>query len=225
MKKLIIFGTGQVADIISHYFKNDSNIQIFGFCEDEKYIQKSKFNNLPVFSTNELIKKFKAKDYYVHVALSYSDMNSLRKIKYNFFKNKGYRFLNFISSKSNIVEKNYTIGQNSVILENQSIQPFVKIGDNTMIWSGTVIGHHTKIGNHNWITSGSKIGGNSIIGNECFLGINSTVGHMVKIGDTSFLGANSLTTKSIKKNSVVISQDSKKLGISSKDFLKITYFK
>ena len=28
MKKLIIFGTGQVADIISHYFKNDSNIKI-----------------------------------------------------------------------------------------------------------------------------------------------------------------------------------------------------
>ena len=44
MKKLIIFGTGQVADIISHYFKNDSNIKIFGFCEDEKYINKVRSN-------------------------------------------------------------------------------------------------------------------------------------------------------------------------------------
>ncbi len=225
MKKLIIFGTGQVADIISHYFKNDSNIKIFGFCEDEKYIKKNKFNNLPVFTTGEVLKKYKSNDYYIHVAMSYTDMNSLRKQKFNFFKKKKYKLLSFISSKANVSKKNYSIGQNSVILENQSIQPFVKIGDNTMIWSGTVIGHHTKISNHNWITSGSKIGGNSVIGNECFLGINSTVGHMVKIGDTSFLGANSLTTKSIKKNSVVISQDSKKLDISSKDFLKITYFK
>ena len=225
MNKLIIFGTGQVSDIISHYFKNDSNVKVYGYCEDKKYVKKSKFNNLPVFTTEEVLKKYKPNDYYIHVAISYIDMNSLRKKKFEFFKKKKYRLLSFISSKSNVTKKNYSIGENTVILENQSIQPFVKIGNNSLIWSRSVIGHHARIGNHTWITSGSKIGGNSYIGNECFLGINATVGHMVKIGDTSFLGANSLTTKSIKKNSVVITKDSEKINILSKDFLKIISFK
>jgi len=88
MNKLIIFGTGQVSDIISHYFKNDSNVKVYGYCEDKKYVKKSKFNNLPVFTTEEVLKKYKPNDYYIHVAISYIDMNSLRKKKFEFFKKK-----------------------------------------------------------------------------------------------------------------------------------------
>ena len=86
-KSLIVFGVGQQSDIISFYLKKMGR-KIDLYCVDSKYLKQSKFNKIMVISTNELLKKYSPKKYNLHVAISYSKLNSLRQEKFNFFKKK-----------------------------------------------------------------------------------------------------------------------------------------
>ena len=89
----------------------------------------------------------------------------------------GYELISYISSKATILSSQ--IGENCFILEDNTLQPFVKMGNNAVIWSGNHIGHHSSIGYNVTITSHVVISGHCNIGNNCFLGVNSTISNGV----------------------------------------------
>ena len=221
-KSLIVFGVGQQSDIISFYLKKMGR-KIDLYCVDSKYLKRSKFNKISVISTNELLKKYSPKKYNLHVAISYSRLNSLRQEKFNFFRKKGYYLESIVNNKS-LYQTELRLGQNSVILDS-FIQPKAKVGSNTFIWSGSVIGHHSNIGNHCWISSGVTFGGNCNIKDLSFFGMNSTVGHFVNIGKSCFVGSGTHITNSVKTNSVVISPDDKKIPFNARKFFEVKNFK
>ena len=221
-KKLIVFGTGQQSDIISFYLKKLSK-KIYAYCVDEKYLKKSSFKNKKIITTQELLKKYKPRDFTMHIAISYKRLNHLRSEKYQFFKKKGYSFDNVIYN-TNFQKNEYKFGENIVLLDS-FIQPFTTIGNNTFIWSGSILGHHSVIGSNCWITSGSSLGGNCKIGDFTFLGLNSTIGHFVKIGKECFIGSAAHVTKNISSKSVVIQSDSSKVSFDPEKFLAINKFK
>lgn len=223
-KNLVIYGTGQTADIIYNYFKYDSDYHIIAFVDEKKFIKKNKKFNLPVVESSQIEKTFDKKKCFFFIAISYQNLNLLRSKKYAEIKKKGYKFASYIHSKLNIIPE-IEIGNNCFISENVSIQPFAKIKNNVFLWSNSVIGHHTIIENHCWITSNSTIGGNSQIGKNTFLGINSMIGHMVKIGNNNFIGSGSIINNSTKNNSVYIESQTKKYILNSNSFLEITKFK
>jgi sugar O-acyltransferase (sialic acid O-acetyltransferase NeuD family) len=224
MKKLVIFGNGQVADIMFGYFQKNEEYKVVAFCVDDKFESKKKHLSLPLLPISKLKKLYPVNDHFMFIAISYSQMNKKRKEKYNQIKKMGYRFANLINSKLEL-PSNVKIGENVAILDSKCIQPFAKILNNVFIWNGTIIGHHTLIKSHSWITSGSNIGGNSIIGEQSFLGINSTVGNMIKIGNNCFIGANSLITKNLDNNKVCINQDTPIFNLGTNDFIRLTKFK
>jgi sugar O-acyltransferase (sialic acid O-acetyltransferase NeuD family) len=224
MKKLVIFGNGQVADIMFSYFQKSDEYKVVAFCVDDKFKLKKKHLTLPLLPFSKLKKLCPVNDYFVFVAISYAQMNQKRKDKYNQLKKIGYRFANFINSKLEM-PSNVKIGENVAILDSKCIQPFANIHNNVFIWNGTIVGHHTLIKSHSWITSGANIGGNSIIGEQCFLGLNSTVGNMTKIGKNCFLGANSLITKNLANNKVCINKDTSIFELGTSDFTRLTKFK
>lgn len=94
------------------------------------------------------------------------------------------------------------IGENTFILENNVIQPFVKIGNNCILWSGNHVGHHSVIGDHCFISSHVVISGSTSIGSNSFLGVNSTIGDNVMIGEKSLIGAGSVVTSDTEPGSV-----------------------
>ncbi len=221
-KPLVVFGTGQVSEILTFYLKKLGR-EIFAYCVDEKYYKKTSFKNKKVFTSQELYKKFKPKDINLHIAISYNKLNFLREKKFLEIKKKGYFLESFVSDK-NLYNSNFKIGENCLILDSH-IQPYSKILDNVYIWSGSIIGHHSVIKNHVWISSGTAIGGNSKISNKCFLGMNTTIGHFVNIKENCFISAGSTVIKDVDKNNVVFQAESKKLDYSAKDFMEITGIK
>jgi len=155
MKKIVIFGNGQIADIMFSYFQTSNECKVVAFCVDDKFQLNAKYLNLPLIPISKLKKNYPAKDYYIFVALSYTQMNQRRKDKYNQIKKMGYRFASFVDLKSEL-PKSVKIGENVAILDAKCVQPFTKIFNNVLIWNGTIIGHHTIIKNHSWITSGAN---------------------------------------------------------------------
>ena len=202
-KKLIIFGTGDIAQLANYYFTSDSDYEVVAFTVDKEYVTSHTFEGLPLISFDELEKKFNPDEYFIFIALSYAQMNQVRERKYIESKSKGYNIASYISSKCTYLSQ-FSPGENAFILENNTIQPFVKIGTNVTLWSGNHIGHHSTINDNNFVSSHVVISGHCTIEKNCFLGVNATIGHQVTIGEECLIGAGAIITKNTNSGEVYV---------------------
>lgn len=190
-KPLVIFGSGDIAQLAHYYVSTDSNYEVVAFTVDANYIKESEFCGLPVVAFEDVAKKYPPDSYDFFVALSYSKLNAVRKEKFLAAKERGYKLVSFISSCATILNEG-RIGENCFIFEDNTIQPFVTIGNNVTLWSGNHIGHHSVIHDHTFIASHVVISGGVEIGEQCFVGVNATLRDHIKIGDRCVVGAGAL---------------------------------
>jgi sugar O-acyltransferase (sialic acid O-acetyltransferase NeuD family) len=213
MAKIIIFGTGDIAQLANYYFEIDSEHEVVAFTVDKDFCTSEIFEGKPLVAFEEIESLYPAKDYKLFIALSYAQLNKLREKKFCEAKNKGYELVSYISSKCTFLSQ-YPAGENSFILENNTIQPFVKIGDNVTLWSGNHIGHHSIIESHCFVSSHVVISGHCVIKSYTFLGVNSTIGHQVTIQEGTIVGSGSSIIKDTEANSVIV--PSKSIVLSKK---------
>lgn len=187
-KKIVIFGSGDIAQLAHFYFKNDTGYEIAAFTVDASYIQEPVFCGLPVVGFEEISRKFPPDDHDFFVALSYSKLNAIRKEKYLAAKAMGYQLASYVSSHATVLNEG-RIGENCFIFEDNTIQPFVTIGNNVTLWSGNHIGHHSVIKDHTFIASHVVISGGVEVGEQCFIGVNATLRDHIKVGDKCVIGA------------------------------------
>lgn len=190
-KPLVIFGSGDIAQLAHYYFSTDSNYEVVAFTVDTNYIKESDFCGLPVVAFEDVAKNYPPDSYDFFVALSYSKLNAVRKEKFLAAKEMGYKLVSFISSRATVLNEG-RIGENCFIFEDNTIQPFVTIGNNVTLWSGNHIGHHSVIHDHTFIASHVVISGGVVIGEQCFVGVNATLRDHIKIGDRCVVGAGAL---------------------------------
>ena len=214
MSKLLIFGTGDIAQLAKYYFETDSEHTVIAFTVDDKYVESETFEKLPLIPFSQVESRYSPEEYKMFIAISYAKMNRLRESKFLEAKAKGYVLVSYISSRCSYLSQ-FQPGDNCFILEDNTVQPFVKIGDNVTLWSGNHIGHHSEIGDNNFISSQVVISGHCIIGSNCFLGVNCTIGHQVTIGEQSLIGAGATITKNTKAKSVYVPSRSMELPRSS----------
>ena len=221
MAKLVIFGTGQTSDIVTHYLEHDSSHEIVGYTIDGDRVTNSLHNGKPLVAFERVRDFYPPEMCQMFVAVGYGDLNRLREEKYHSAKDLGYSLFSYVHSKAGPLY-NIPIGENCFVLEHQSIQAFASIGNNCFIWSGALVAHHATVRDHCWITSGACIAGNTSIGERCFLGVNSTVGHMIEIGNDCLIGAGALVTRSTPDGTVFIEENTPIFKLNSRQFLRIT---
>lgn len=202
MKPIVIFGTGDIASLANFYFQTDTNSQVIGFTVDREYMQNA-FENKPVVSFDEVSKHYPSTEFDMFIALSYKNLNKLREEKYYAAKKLGYHLVSYISSRCTNLSQ-FPFGDNCFILEDNTIQPFVKIGNNVTLWSGNHIGHHSIIEDHNFISSHVVISGHCQIKSNCFLGVNAALHNNVIINKNNVIGAGAAIHKSTKPNEVYL---------------------
>ncbi len=216
MEKLIIYGNGKISRVLYHFLKKQ--FKLIAFTVDSKYIKKKDIYGLPVIPFENIENTYDPSVNNLIIAVGYIDMNNLREQKYLEGKQKGFNFINYIHPSVEIHD-NFQIGENNVLLDQVSIQPYSKIGNSNFIWSNAVLGHGACIENSNWIASNATVSGDTTIKSKCFIGVNSTIGHNVVVGDENFIGAHTLVTKNTKSNEVYISKEGDKFRLDSKRFL------
>ena len=224
-KKLIIFGTGKLADLLVDSIGDDpeSEYELVAYTIDEKCYKEKEKKGLPVIRFEEIEYKFDPKSCVMIVAVGYHKMNAIRAEKSKQVEAKGYTLASFVHSKAD-VSSTARIGKNVIIVNNVSIGMSVTIGDNVDIFSGAVISHDAILGNNVWVAPGSVVGGEATIGENCFLGMNSTIGNEIKIGANNFIGANALVTKNTKNDSVYIVSDTPKCRLNTSQFMDVFKF-
>ena len=202
-KKLLIFGSAEIAELAAYYFSIDSDFQVVAFVVDDQYVSSSSKNKLPVIAWSQALLRFPPDKYFMHVALSYKGLNKLRESKFIQCQSAGYELVSYISSKATTFP-DLVAGRNCFILENQNIQPGVKLGDNVMLWSGNHIGHSSKIGSHAYLSSHIVVSGHVKIGKRCFIGVNASIRDFIEISDDCLIGMASTVTRDLESGSVVL---------------------
>lgn len=186
-KPLVIFGTSQIAELAHYYFTKDGARSVAGFTVDADYLGASSFCGAPVIPFEDVESAYPPDQFDLFVALSYASLNRIRAEKFLKAKALGYHCPSYISSRASVLTE-YPIGQNCFILEDNTVQPFVRIGNNVTLWSGNHIGHHSVIEDHVFVSSHVVISGNCHIEDSCFLGVNSALRDGVRIGRKSVVG-------------------------------------
>lgn len=201
--KLVLFGTGQLSEVISYYIQHDTNDTIEAYTVDSAYVTCEKFQDRSVIPWQDL-KSYadRFSDIRLLCPISYKNLNEHRKTKYLEARSWGIKFYSFIHSSSYVYSKN--LGDNLIILENCRIQPFSEIGNNCILWSNTHIGHHTTVADHCFFAGTGGIAGSSSIGECCFVGGTATIGDNVRIGDHCIIGAGASVTSDVESFSAAM---------------------
>lgn len=191
MKKVIVFGIEDFAQLAFFYLENDSPYEVVAFSLTNEYVGKTaSFEGLPVVAFENIENKYSPNEYLFFIPMAPSNMNRNREKIFLEAKKKGYSFVSYISSRATVFS-NVEIGENCFILENNTIQPYVKIGNNTILWSGNHIGHHSEIADHVFVSSHVVLCGHTKIEPYCFLGVNSSVMEKTLIKEGTFIAMNS----------------------------------
>lgn len=214
MKPVVIFGTGILAKNIYFYLTNDSEYKIEAFTVDCNCMKSSVFEALPVVPFEKVQEFFPPEEFDMFIALGYQEQNNVRTNKFHEAKEKGYRLISYVCSKST-VWSNLQLGENCFIGENNILQPYVIVEDNVFIWSGNSIAHDTRIGKNCFITASAAIAGEVEVGENCFIGVNSTIREQIKVAKNCTIGANSFITRNTRENETYISEATKPSRISN----------
>lgn len=201
-KSCVIFGSNALAEVIAYLLEADSEYSVKGFCVSKDFRKSDEFCERPLVDFETIEQDFPNSNYDMFVAASYAENNRLRESFYLEARNKGYTLLSYVSSKATCMAK--SIGDNTFIFEDNTIQPFVEIGNNVILWSGNHVGHHSVIQENVFVSSHVVISGLCNIGRNSFLGVNSTIKDGVKIGDYSTIGAGALILKNTPSDSTYI---------------------
>ncbi len=188
MSDVVVFGVGQWAELSHFYFTHDSPHNVVGFMVDGEYLGQETFHDLPVVAFEEVEQHFAPAETKAFVPISFKRMSHHRADKLEETKAKGYEVVSYVSSKATTFA-DFACGENCFILEDNTIQPYVKLGRNIVMWSGNHIGHHTTIHDHVMITSHVVISGACDIGEHAFFGVNATVRDETVIGAETIVGA------------------------------------
>lgn len=203
MADIVVFGLGDIARLAHHYFSTDSPHRVVAFTVDAEYKAADTFLDLPVVAFQEVAGAYPSAAYGMFVALSYARMNQLRAAKYAEAKALGYTLVSYVSSRCSFLSQ-YPHGDNCFVLEDNTVQPFVRIGSDVTLWSGNHIGHDSTIGDHCFISSHVVVSGHVHVGSHCFLGVNATVRNDVTIGERTLVGAGALIMKNTPPGSAYV---------------------
>jgi sugar O-acyltransferase (sialic acid O-acetyltransferase NeuD family) len=220
MKPLVIFGSRDMAELAEYYFSRQAGRTITAFTLDREFVQEATCLGRPVVAFEDLASTFPPSTHDLFVALSYSKMNQLRKQKYLAARECGYTLPSFVSPKATILNDG-RIGDNCLILEDNTVQPFVTIGSNVTLWSGNHIGHHSSIEDHVFIASHVVVSGGVRIGTQSFIGVNATLRDHISIGERCVIGAGTLILADTEATGVYIGRASERAEVKSDQLKKL----
>jgi len=206
LEKIILFGIGQLSQLLHDYIQDDGQFEIVAFTADHPDVDT--LYDLPVIDFANIETRFSPSEYKILIVIGYSERNQKRKRVFERVKNKGYSMINYIHSSS-IVPKSTVMGENCIILENNVFQPHVSIGNDLGMLSANLVSHHVKIEDHCFLTEHVCVGGRVTIGSGSTLGLNCTIKQRIKIANKTFVGANVFVRSDTVENSVYEAPDPK----------------
>ncbi len=186
MKRLWIFGGSSYAEIAVHYFNRDTDYEVVGLILDNGFVPSARLAEYEVRYLGEGSESEFHGGEFFHVAITYAQMNRLRRKKIQQMSDLGLMPASYVSPHS-YVDDTAVLGDHVFVFEDNTIQPYVSVGSGTVLWSGNHLGHHSVIGEDVFISSHVVVSGHCEIGARSFFGVNSSVANNVTVGEENWI--------------------------------------
>ena len=209
MKKIVIFGNGDLAKLLLWYINKDTNREVVAFCVNQEFLREDVFCNLPVVPFENLVDNYSITEFEILVAIGNSGMNDIRKKVFLQCKNMGYDIASYIHSSCSM--NTNEIEEGNIILENSLIYPFSKIGKGNLLWDHVLISHDCVVGDFNTFSSYADLCGYVKIGNNGYFGKHCILQDFITIADYTLVGAGAYVKNSTKPYDIVVPPRSYKL--------------
>lgn len=218
-RKLVIFGSGTLAELTHFYFSHDSEFEVVAFTADDAYVTSNEYLGKPCVPFSRITDLYPPEEFSMFIAVGYTKFNATRIEKFKAAKEKGYRLASYLSSKNQYWQESLNIGENVLIMEGNVIMPFCTIEDNVTVCIGNILSHHTTVGRHTFITSHVALGGCVQVGEACFFGLNATIRDSITIAPGTVVGAAANIIKPTEENGVYTGNPAVK--VNTKDNIRI----
>jgi len=220
VKPVVIFGAGQVAEVMHYYLVHEGRSTVSAFTVDGNFLTADTHLGLPVVAFEDIVDRFPPDSFDMYVAVSFKEVNKARERKVAEAEAKGYTLTSHVSPRA-VVWAGFEARPNTFIMENNVIQPYVTIGKNVILWSGNHVGHHTTIEDHCFVASHVVISGSVTVGKGTFIGVNATLRDNIKIGRHNVIGASALILDDTEDEAVFIGQRATKIAKRSSELRNI----
>lgn len=210
---VVIFGLGQMASVAWYNLTQDSPHRVVAFTVDAAHRNVGRLHELPVVDFETLEHQYPPDRVALFAPLSYRRMNALRQEKYAAGKQKGYRFISYVSQRA-IVWPDLKLGENSIVQAGAIVQPFTELGNGTIVTVGVSVGHHVRAGDHCFFAAQAVVGGGVVIGDCCVIGLNSTLRNAIHVADRCLIGAGAVVTANTEANGAYVGVPARRLAKS-----------
>jgi len=215
MRKVVVFGAGQMADIITYYLDESDDFQVVAFTLDANWMTSEVYSGRPVVPFHEVARHFPPETHGMFIAVGYNEANQDRARKYLEAKSLGYELPSYIHP-SCVIHNGAHIGDHVIMFENNVVQPGASIGDNCRIWANNYITRGAQVGDHVYMSSSIVLAGSVVVEDHCFLGARAVVTPKVRIGRFSSITAGCTITRDVPEESVMVAPQPVRLPVSSK---------
>lgn len=206
-KKLIIISSGGHAMALVDAILS-MEYSIIGFTSLD-YNKGEFINSIEVLGNDEIILNYDPSSILLVNGIGSIPGNNIsRKKVFDFFKSKGYSFLNVIHN-SCILSNNIILEEGVQVMAGAIIQNGVKIGANSIINTGAIIDHDTFIGSNCHVSPGAIICGSVKCEKNTHIGAGAVIIQKMNIGSNSVVAAGATIYKKVKANSVIKSSSMK----------------
>ena len=213
---VVIFGVQDFASLAHFYFREDSNLNVVAFTVHAAYVTSAEFEGLPVVAFEDLEDELPPESVSLFAPMSPRRANGDREAVFTEGSVRGYSFASYVSSRATTFS-DFSIGPNSFVLEDNTIQPFVRFGSNVVLWSGNHIGHHSVIESNVFVASQVVVSGHCHLEENCYLGVNSTLRDGIRIGRGSMVGMGANVVKDTAPHSVNVGNPAKATGADARE--------
>lgn len=211
---MVIVGTGETAAIAFEYFRHDSAHKIVAFSAEASFISDENYYGLPVVPLEELADAYPASENRAFVAVSFVQLNRVRRRLYRAVKDAGFSCISYVSSHA-AVAPDVRIGDNAFVQEHVTLQYGATVGDNVYLSSGTCVGYRSVIEADCYVSAHATIGDHCTVRCGSFAGAGSCLADGCSVAEDCILGAGAVVLKDTAPRQVYLGNPGRPVGRDS----------
>ena len=217
---VVIFGVTSSARLAAYVLANDSPHRPVAFTAHERFVSATDFGGLPVRRFEDLERVYPPERCALLAPLGWTRMGGLRASVVESGKSKGYRFINYVSSRA-LTWPGFTAGENCMIFDGAIIEPFARVGANCIVRAGALLSHDVELGDHCFVSPAAAIGGRTRVGANCVIGTASVVSNGLRIAPRCFIAAGAVVTADTQAGGIYRGNPARRSPVTVEKFRKL----
>jgi sugar O-acyltransferase (sialic acid O-acetyltransferase NeuD family) len=203
MTRVVVFGTGALAELMDFHLSHDSPHEVVAFTSTEP--ASGEFLARPVVAFEGVQDAYPPGEHAMFVAVGYRERNRLRSRFHGEAKARGYELVSYVSSRA-LHWDPASVGDNCAVFEGATVEPFATLGDDVVLWAGAHVGHHSTVADHCFLAPCAVLAGFVSAGERVFVGVNATVRDGVSLGEGALVAAGAAVLRDVAPDEVYLGE-------------------